>query len=180
MKEKCNIEKGMYVLTQGIGPYKHEIEVGIIQNIMDEDKKITCWRGTDELEYEDSMEFITIPEYTAVWVKDEDYWVFRFEEDGTSCCSTQIIAASFDLKDINKKIMELFAMKTVNLTYFKSNGDYYGCGDYRTAYGMMYQIIYEIGTLIKTGSLPGIYDEEDLIIMIEFNGAKQVIFPKEE
>ncbi len=95
----------MWVLTRGVPPYQDYIRVGKVKHVYYRDKNIDIWRCVNEFKYEGARcctPYKKIPNFTAIWDKRENRWVFRYDEPYNACFSTVIIKASYDLNDLVK------------------------------------------------------------------------------
>jgi len=95
----------MWVLTRGVPPYQDYIRVGKVKHVYYRDKSIDIWCGINEFKYNGTRActpYKRIPDFTAIWDKDENHWVFRYDEPFNACFSTVVIRASYDLNDLVK------------------------------------------------------------------------------
>ena len=89
------IKEGYYVKTYELNT--GEIAIGRIDNIFSKNKEIYCWRGIDELCYEEKEDFIRILPNTIIWDKSNRRYVFAYREsmmEGYACFSTIVIECS--------------------------------------------------------------------------------------
>ncbi len=84
-----DIKIGNYVKTYNL--CTGEISIGIIKHIFNKNKKIECWRGSNEFKYINEP-FNKIKFNTAIWDKKEQRWVFHYD-NSCACFSTIIVDA---------------------------------------------------------------------------------------
>lgn len=88
-------EEEIYVKTYDL--VTGEIMIGNVNHIVDENKKIECWRGTDEYRFENEENFNKIKSNTMIWDKRRKRYVFAYGEkmsSGCACFSTIVIDTS--------------------------------------------------------------------------------------
>lgn len=103
-----DIKKGYFVKTYDLCDGR--IEIGRIDNIINEDKIIDCWSGCNALRFRNE-EYITFEKNTIIWNKKKSRWVFYYANYGEACFSTIVVDVSEYLESLlidNEKVIYHF------------------------------------------------------------------------